>query len=127
MHPFEIVAEPIRRRLIEILAVGEHQVGVLADVITMEFGLTRSAVSHHLRIMRDERVVDYRGDGAQGRLYALETEYLEELDHAVGELFRLWDHRYGSLERRAPIHPARSSRTPHRLRPKGQRGRRRGQ
>lgn len=124
MHPFEIVAEPVRRRIIEVLAVGEHEVSVLNDVIATEFAVTRSAVSHHLRIMRDEGVVDFRGDGAQGRLYALNMEYLEQLDHAVGELFWLWDHRYGSLYRRAPIHPAPVSRTPHRLGRKGMRGRR---
>ncbi|WP_308798412.1 ArsR/SmtB family transcription factor [Agromyces silvae] len=124
MHPFEIVAEPVRRRIIETLAVGEHQVGVLNDVITAEFAVTRSAVSHHLRIMRDEHVVDVRSDGAQGRLYALNAEYLDSLDHAVGELFHLWDHRYGSLYRRAPLHPAPTSRRPHRLGRKGTRGRR---
>ena len=124
MHVFEIVAEPVRRRIIEILAVGEHEVGVLNDVIAVEFAVSRSAVSHHLRIMRDEGVVDVRGDGAQGRLYSLNGAYLELLDHAVGELFHLWDHRYGALTGRAPIHPAPPSRVPHRLGRKGLRGRR---
>lgn len=123
MHPFEIVAEPVRRRIVEILAVGEHHVGVLNDVIAAEFAIGRSAVSHHLRIMRDECVVHVRSDGAQGRLYALNEEYLESLDDEVGELYRHWDHRYGALYQRAPLHPATPSRTPHRLGRKGLRGR----
>jgi DNA-binding transcriptional ArsR family regulator len=122
MHPFEIVAEPVRRRIVEVLAVGEHEVGILNDVIATEFSVSRSAVSHHLRILRDTKVVDVRGDGAQGRLYSLQVEFLEDLDEAVGALFRLHDHRYGALMRRAPLHPAPSSRTPHRLRGRGRRG-----
>ncbi|MFD4422536.1 ArsR/SmtB family transcription factor [Agromyces sp. NPDC058484] len=130
MHPYEIVAEPVRRRIVEVLAVGDHPVGVLNDVITMEFSVSRAAVSHHLRILRDERVVTVEADGAlpQSRLYRLNAEYLERLDDAVGELFSLWDHRYGTIQRRAPIHPAAPSRSPHAHRAgrKGLRGRRRG-
>ncbi|HET8780123.1 MAG TPA: metalloregulator ArsR/SmtB family transcription factor [Agromyces sp.] len=71
MHPFEIAAEPVRRRIIEVLAVGEHPVGILNDVIAVEFSVSRSAVSHHLRILRDEGVIHVQQDGAlpQSRLY----------------------------------------------------------
>ena len=131
MHPFEIVAEPVRRRIIEILAVGEHSVGVLNDVISMEFSVSRSAVSHHLRILRNEGVVTVEPDGGlpQSRLYRLNDEYLERLDDAVGELFILWDHRYGTGAQRAPIHPAIPSRVPHAHRAgrKGLRGRERSE
>ncbi len=130
MHPFEIVAEPVRRRIIEILAVGEHPVGMLNDVISMEFSVSRSAVSHHLRILRNEGVVAVQPDGGlpQSRLYRLNDEYLERLDDAVGELFALWDHRYGTGALRAPIRAGIPSRTPHAHRAgrKGLRGRGRG-
>jgi DNA-binding transcriptional ArsR family regulator len=127
MHPFEIAAEPVRRRIIEVLAVGEHPVGILNDVIAVEFSVSRSAVSHHLRILRDEGVIHVQQDGAlpQSRLYRLNGAYLARLDDAVGELFTLWDHRYGTGVRRAPIHSAEPSRTPHAHRAgrKGMRGR----
>lgn len=130
MHSFEIVAEPVRRRIIEILAVGDHPVGILNDVISMEFSVSRSAVSHHLRILRDEGVVAVEQDGGlpQSRLYRLNDEYLERLDDAVGELFTLWDHRYGSAALRAPVHPTTPSRIPHAHRAgrKGLRGHERG-
>ena len=112
MHAFEILAEPVRRRIIEVLAVGEHTVGNLNDVISFEFGVSRSAVSHHLRILRDEHVVSVRPD-LQERWYMLDEEFLERLDHAVGALFLLWDHRYGSNVGRIPIPPVTPSRTPH--------------
>ncbi|HKH08377.1 MAG TPA: metalloregulator ArsR/SmtB family transcription factor [Agromyces sp.] len=131
IHPFEVVAEPVRRRIIEVLAVGEHSVGMLNDVIAAEFAVSRSAVSHHLRILRDESVVIVEPDAAlpQSRLYRLNEEYLERLDDAVGELYRLWDHRYGSALRGAPIQPVAASRAPraHRGGRKGQRGRGAGQ
>jgi DNA-binding transcriptional ArsR family regulator len=127
MHPFEIAAEPVRRRLIEVLAVGDHAVGVLNEVIAAEFSISRSAVSHHLRILRNEGVVIVEADEAlpQSRLYRLDESFLERLDDAVDELYTLWDHRYGTTLRRAPLHPAPASRAPHRHRAgrKGQRGR----
>ncbi|WP_022892164.1 ArsR/SmtB family transcription factor [Agromyces subbeticus] len=130
MHPFEIVAEPVRRRIIEVLAVGEHPVGILNDIVAMEFSVSRSAVSHHLRILRDEGVVSVAPDQGlpQSRLYVVNGEYLERLDQAVGELFALWEQRYGTGVGRAPGFPARptpSVRTPHAHRAgrRGQRGR----
>jgi DNA-binding transcriptional ArsR family regulator len=127
MHPFEIAAEPVRRRIIEVLAVGDHAVGTLNQVIAAEFSISRSAVSHHLRILRDERVVVVQPDEAlpQSRLYRLDESFLERLDDAVGELYNLWDHRYGTIFHRAPIRPVTASRAPHAHRAgrKGQRGR----
>ncbi len=52
MHPFEILAEPIRRRIVEILASGEHFSGDIEAVIIHEFGVGRSAVQHHLAVFR---------------------------------------------------------------------------
>ncbi|GAA1780394.1 ArsR/SmtB family transcription factor [Agromyces lapidis] len=111
MHPFEILAEPVRRRIVEVLAVGSHPVGLLNDIISMEFQVSRSAVSHHLRILRDHGVVRVLPAYTE-RLYLLEEEFMQELDSAVAELFDLWDHRYGFGTDRPPIPPARPSRAP---------------
>ncbi|UOQ90814.1 helix-turn-helix domain-containing protein [Agromyces endophyticus] len=94
MDPFEIMAEPVRRRIIEVLAVGSHPSGMVADAVAGEFGVSRSAVSHHLKVLRDHGVVKVIPDYTQ-RLYLLEEGFLLELDEAVGELFALWRHRYG--------------------------------
>lgn len=53
MHPFEALAEPARRRIIDVLASGEHTAGELAAVVGEEFRISRTAVSKHLRILRD--------------------------------------------------------------------------
>lgn len=124
IHPFEIVADPVRRRIVEILAVGNHTVGNLANVLAGEFRISRSAVSHQLRTLRQAGVVTVIPD-QQERLYFLEADFLHSLDDAVGDLFALWDHRYGYGTDRAPTIPAAPSRTPHahRLGSKGGRGR----
>lgn len=124
VHPFEIVADPVRRRILEIVAVGTHPAGLVADVIATEFGISRSAVSHQLRTLREAGAVDVLPN-VQERLYILEESFLHELDDAVGDLFELWDHRYGYGTDRAPLPPEAPSRTPHRHRlgRKGLRGR----
>ncbi|WP_372460026.1 ArsR/SmtB family transcription factor [Agromyces humatus] len=116
MHVFEIVAEPVRRRIIEVLAVGEHTVGNLNDVISVEFGVSRSAVWHHLRILRDEQVVTVRHD-LQERWYMLDEEFLERLDHAgrrpvpaLGSQVRLQRRPHAHSAGDAVTHAARASR-----------------
>lgn len=127
MNPFEILAEPVRRRIIEVLAGGSHPAGMLTDAVASEFGVSRSAISHHLKILREHAVVRVIPDYTQ-RLYLLEEDFLLDLDHAVGELFTLWDHRYGFDTDGDPLRAAEPSRTPHAARPhragaKGRRGR----
>ncbi|WP_395244732.1 ArsR/SmtB family transcription factor [Agromyces sp. MMS24-K17] len=132
MHPFEVLAEPVRRRIVEVLAVGEHPVGIVNDVIAMEFKVSRSAVSHHLRILRNEGVVIVEPD-EQTRLYRLDDEFIDRLDQAVADLHLLHDHRYGSRLRHEPPRPPGLLPSPrptsatatavHRAGRKGQRGR----
>ncbi len=62
MHPFQVMAEPIRRRIVEILASGEHTSGEICESIAVEFGVTRAAASWHLRILRDNNWVHMRPD-----------------------------------------------------------------
>lgn len=104
-HPFEIMAQPIRRRIVEVLAVGDHTAGELCDVVTVEHGVSRTAVSHHLAALRERGVVRSDVDAAdpRARRYFLDSEFLMRLDDAVCELFELWDHRYGTAQGRAPL------------------------
>lgn len=101
MHPFQLMAEPIRRRIVEVLALGEHTYGTLADVVCMEFGVTRRAVNWHLAIMRDSSWVAVRDDWPY-RMYRLDDTALRRLRSEVRKLDRLWRMRYGTLERRGP-------------------------
>lgn len=94
----------MRRRIVEVLAVGEDVAGTRCDVVMTEFGITRTAVSHHLRVLRDHDAVTSVIDAAEprARSYRLNRAFLAVLDEEVERLSRLSDHRYGTGERLAP-------------------------
>jgi len=85
MHPFEALADPVRRRLVEVLASGEHTSGQLADAVGREFLISRTAVSKHLRLLRDSFLVDVRAE-EKWRWYRLDRTGLESLEDAVADL-----------------------------------------
>ncbi len=86
--PFETLADPTRRRIVEALRDGERQVG---DIVR-EAGIHQSGVSRHLRILHEQGFVSVRPDG-QRRLYALRPEPFGELDAWLAGYRRLWDAR----------------------------------
>ncbi len=71
---FEIIADPTRRGILELLAQRERSVGELIE----RFTLTQPAISRHLRALRESGLVDVRPDG-QRRMYSLRVEPLQEL------------------------------------------------
>ncbi|GAA2461870.1 ArsR/SmtB family transcription factor [Streptomyces mauvecolor] len=87
----EVLAEPNRRRILDLLKDGERPVGELVD----ELGLAQPTVSKHLRTLRDAGLVEVRVD-AQRRLYRIRPEPLAELDAWLAPYRRLWS---GSLDR----------------------------
>jgi DNA-binding transcriptional ArsR family regulator len=102
VHLFAVLGDPVRFRVVEILASGSHLAGELTDVIVGEFRVTRSTVSHHLRILRDERVVAVEPDGNE-RVYRLRWNALERLDRALLDLYEKWDRRDGWPYRTDPL------------------------
>lgn len=95
MSLFEILAEPSRRRILELLRAGERSVGELVDALAM----SQPAVSRHLKVLRDAGVVDVRVDG-QRRLYRLRASSLRELDAWLEPYRLLWSGRLDGLEQR---------------------------
>jgi DNA-binding transcriptional ArsR family regulator len=91
---FELLAEPTRRRILDLLRDGERPVGELVDRLSM----SQPAVSKHLRVLRDSGLVDVRVD-AQRRVYRLSPEPLKEIDAWIEPYRRLWDRRLDRLER----------------------------
>jgi DNA-binding transcriptional ArsR family regulator len=75
MHALEALADPTRRRIVELLAEGEREAGGLAA----EFPVSRPAVSRHLRVLRESGLVRVRHE-AQRRIYSLDASPLAELD-----------------------------------------------
>ena len=85
---FQALADPTRRRIVEVLRTGEQQVG---DVVA-KAGIHQSGVSRHLRILSDSGFVSMRPDG-QRRLYALRAEPFQELDAWLAAYRQLWEAR----------------------------------
>ena len=72
MHAFDVLGDPVRRRILELLAEGEQTAGAVSAVIQAEFGISQPAVSAHLRVLRESGFSTVRADGAR-RLYAVDT------------------------------------------------------
>jgi DNA-binding transcriptional ArsR family regulator len=91
---FALVAEPTRRRILDLLRERARPVGELVKVL----GLSQPGVSKHLRLLREAGLVRVRRDG-QRRWYELDPEPLAELDEWLEPYRQLWDGRLDRLER----------------------------
>jgi DNA-binding transcriptional ArsR family regulator len=91
---FEVLAEPTRRRILDLLREREQSVGELVEHLT----LSQPGVSKHLRVLREAGLVEVRHD-AQRRWYGLRPEPLVEVDAWLEPYRRLWVRRLDALER----------------------------
>jgi DNA-binding transcriptional ArsR family regulator len=89
VHAFDVLGDPIRRRILELLADGEQSSGAVTEVIRAEFGISQPAVSQHLRVLRDNGFATVRAQGAR-RLYAVDDAALREADAWLGRFRRFW-------------------------------------
>jgi DNA-binding transcriptional ArsR family regulator len=97
MEAFDILGDPVRRRILELLAAGERSAGDVVEVIQAEFGLTQPAVSRQLRVLRESGFAAVRAAGTR-RLYALNGEALEDVENWLTDLRRQWSQRLDALE-----------------------------
>ena len=93
MPVFAALADPTRRRLLELLAAGERSAGELAA----EFGISRPGVSRHLRVLREAGLVRARGDG-QRRLYSVDPTPLAEVAEWLAPWRAFWAQRLDALD-----------------------------
>ena len=91
---FEVLAEPHRRQLLDLLRRGDHPVNALVQ----QLGLSQPAVSKHLRVLREAGLVDTRVD-AKRRVYRLRPHPLREIDTWLAPYRLLWAERLDELER----------------------------
>ena len=94
MSAFQVIAEPHRRHILDLLREGERSVNELV----LGLGLSQPGVSKHLRVLREAGLVRARVDG-QRRLYALRPQPLDELHEWLEPYRRLWSERLDALER----------------------------
>lgn len=92
--PFDVLAEPSRRKILDLLLERPHLVGELTD----RLGLSQPGTSKHLRVLRDAGLVRVRQD-AQRRWYELAPEPLAELDAWLAHYRHLWAGGLDALER----------------------------
>ena len=89
MHAFDVLGDPVRRRILELLAEGELTSGELTSVVRAEFGISQPAVSQHLRVLREHGFTSVRPEGAR-RLYAVRSEAFQEVDSWLDAFRRFW-------------------------------------
>ena len=94
MDAFEALAEPNRRRILDLLRAGERPAGELVDALS----ISQPGVSKHLKLLREAGLVSARADG-QRRLYRLEPQKLTEIDAWLAPYRRAWADRLDALER----------------------------
>ncbi len=117
MHAFDILGDPVRRRILELLAAGETPAGAVCAVIQDEFGISQPAVSQHLKVLRESGFATVRPEGTR-RLYAVNAEPLRDIDVWLGQFRQFWAPKLDALAtelargKREPKRPTPSRRTP---------------
>lgn len=96
MHAFDVLGDPVRRRLLELLAEGERASGEMTAVVQAEFGITQSAVSQHLKVLRDAGFASVRIDGAR-RIYTVEAGPMREVDVWLDRFRQFWTPKLEAL------------------------------
>jgi DNA-binding transcriptional ArsR family regulator len=96
MHALDLLADPVRRRILELLAQGERTSGSVVEVIAREFEISQPAVSQHLRVLRENGFVSVRSEGPR-RLYSVQPEPLQQADAWLSQFRGFWERRLGAL------------------------------
>ncbi|WP_295702058.1 metalloregulator ArsR/SmtB family transcription factor [Lapillicoccus sp.] len=98
MHAFDVLGDPVRRRMLELLATtGDLAAGDIAATIHDEFGISHPAVSQHLKVLRDAGFATVTVAGTR-RLYAVGAEPWREIDTWLGSYRRFWTGRLDALD-----------------------------
>jgi DNA-binding transcriptional ArsR family regulator len=96
VNAFDVLGDPVRRRILELLTHGEVSSGAITAVIQTEFGISQPAVSQHLKVLRDSGFATVRPEGTR-RLYAVDAQPLRELDGWLDGFRQFWNQRLDSL------------------------------
>jgi DNA-binding transcriptional ArsR family regulator len=97
VHAFDVLGDPVRRRILELLADSELSSGAITAVVQAEFGISQPAVSQHLKVLRESGFARVRPEGTR-RLYAVDAVPFRELEDWLDHFRRFWNQRLDSLE-----------------------------
>ena len=112
MHVFDVLSDPVRRRILELLGDGEMASGEVVEAIGAEFGISQAAVSQHLKVLRESGFARVRAE-AQRRLYSVNAQGFQAVEAWVGQFRTFWEPKLDALateiargkraRRRAPV------------------------
>lgn len=97
VHAFDVLGDPVRRRILELLATGEHASGAVVEVISAEFGIGQPAVSMQLKVLRESGFATVRAEGTR-RLYALDAGPMSQVDAWLEQFRGFWEQRLDALD-----------------------------
>jgi len=96
VHAFDVLGDPVRRRILELLAKSERSAGNIVEVVEREFGISQAAVSQHLKVLRESGFARVRIDGPR-RVYSVDGAPLQQVDAWLGQFRGFWEHRLKAL------------------------------
>jgi len=96
MHAFDVLGDPVRRRILELLAEREHSSGEVVEVIAAEFGISQAGVSQHLKVLREAGFAQVRPEGTR-RVYVLDATPLRDIDDWLDRFKQFWPHKLDAL------------------------------
>jgi DNA-binding transcriptional ArsR family regulator len=96
MHAFDVLGDPVRRRILERLADGELSAGEIVATVGEEFGISQPAVSQHLKILRENGFAQVRSEGTR-RLYAVDATPLRDVDVWLSRFRHFWNQHLDAL------------------------------
>lgn len=89
MNAFDVLGDPVRRRILELLSDGEQAAGAVTEVVQAEFGISQPAVSHHLRVLRENGFTAVRRQGTRW-LYAVQSDGFEDAEEWLVRFRAAW-------------------------------------
>jgi len=89
VHAFDVLGDPVRRRILELLSDGELTSGAITEVIAAEFSISQPAVSQHLKVLRDNGFASVRPEGTR-RVYAVNADPMRDVDDWLDRFRRFW-------------------------------------
>jgi DNA-binding transcriptional ArsR family regulator len=96
MHALDVLGDPTRRRILEILADGERSAGDIVGVLQKEIGISQPAVSQHLAVLRDHGFARVRPEGLK-RFYRIDAGPLRSVDEWLARFRGFWHERLDAL------------------------------
>lgn len=98
MHAFAVLADPVRRCIVQRLMERELSSGEIVETVGDEFGISQSAISQQLKVLRENGFANVVVDGNR-RLYSLDATGFEQLEQWLAPFRRFWAPKFEALEK----------------------------